>query len=135
MNEMPPKYRTVMVIDDNNIDLYITARMVRKNNFAGEVLEFSSGKGAFQYLTENKNNPGMIPEVIFVDIHMPQMSGFEFMEAFDSLPEDLKKHCRCYIISSTIDEKDIQRANSDKNVVAFQEKPVNNTFFENILRN
>jgi CheY-like chemotaxis protein len=132
MNPTPAKFNTAMVIDDNNIDLYITARVMRKNNIAKEVLEFSSALAALEYLRRNQDNLDLIPQLLFVDIYMPQMSGFEFMEAFDTLPLKVKQHCRCYIISSTIDEKDIDRANADKNVVGFEEKPVKPGFFEGI---
>lgn len=132
MNATPAKFNTAMVIDDNNIDLYITARIMRKNNIAREVLEFTSALEALGYLRQNQDNLALIPELIIVDIYMPQMSGFEFMEAFDTLPLKVKEYCRCYIISSTIDEKDIDRANADKNVVGFEEKPVKPEFFEGI---
>lgn len=135
MNEISSKFNIVMVIDDNNIDMYITSRLVSKNNFAAKTLQFSSGREAFEYLTENKNNLSMIPEIIFVDIHMPQMSGFDFMDLYNSLPEDLKTYTSCYIISSTIDQRDIKHANADKNVVAFRKKPLDSGFLENIFRN
>lgn len=134
MTVIPLKFNTAMVIDDNNIDLYITARVMRKNNIAKEVLEFTSGVQALEYLRQNQENHALIPELIIVDIYMPQMSGFEFMEAFDALPPPLKQRCSCYIISSTIDEKDIDRANADPNVMGFEEKPVTAAFFEGIWR-
>lgn len=56
MNEISSKFNIVMVIDDNNIDMYITASVVSKNNFAAKTLKFSSGREAFEYLTENKNH-------------------------------------------------------------------------------
>lgn len=63
------------------------------------------------------------------------MSGFEFMEAYDKLPITLKNHCRVYIVSSTIDYVDISRAQRDKNVVAFQVKPINKEFLDRIIFN
>lgn len=135
MNENTSTSKMAMVIDDNNIDLYITARVIRKINGIGKVLEFSSGETALQYLKEVKSDLSLIPNYIFVDIYMPQMSGFEFMEAYHFLPEEIKKHCKCYIVSSSIDEKDINRAYGDENVVAFREKPVSASFLENIINN
>ena len=126
------KFNTVMVIDDNNIDLYINARMIETNGFSKNVLRHSSAKSALEYLNENQENPEMLPQIILVDIYMPMMSGFEFMEAYDKFSPTLKDYCRAYIVSSSIDDNDIARANNDPNVVAFQEKPVTKAFLESI---
>ena len=75
----------------------------------------------------------MLPQVIFVDIYMPLMSGFEFLDAYEKLPLDLKNNCRTYIISSTIDDDDIVRARRDKNVISFQVKPINKEFLDRII--
>ena len=133
MNEPITKFDTVMLIDDNNIDLYVTSRIIAKSNFGKTVLPFTSAQEALHYLRSNEHNIPALPQVIFVDIYMPGMSGFEFMEAYDGFSDALKKYCRAYIISSSIDENDISRACNDKNVVAFEEKPITAAFLERIV--
>lgn len=129
---MKKPFHSVMVIDDNHIDLYVSARIITKTGFAESILQFSSAREALNYLRQNDNNADALPDVIFVDIYMPEMSGFEFMAAYDKLPDALKTHCRVYITSSSLDENDIARANSDPNVIAFHEKPVSVDFLEKI---
>jgi CheY-like chemotaxis protein len=133
ITELQPKFETVMIIDDNTIDLYISSRLIIKNYFGKKVLEYSDAKEALEYLQEHKDNIGELPQVIFVDIYMPMMSGFEFLEAYDKLPLDLKNNCRTYIISSTIDNDDILRARRDRNVISFQVKPINKEFLDRII--
>lgn len=131
--ELQPKFETIMIIDDNTIDLYISSRLIIKNCFGKKVLEYSDAKEALKYLQDNQDNIAGLPQVIFVDIYMPLMSGFEFMEAYDELSAVLKNNCRTYIISSTIDDADILRARRDKNVVSFQVKPINKEFLDRII--
>lgn len=131
-NDFQVNFENVMIIDDNLIDLYIVARLITKNNFGKNVLQYSSAIEALQYLQENQENIPLLPEVIFVDIYMPGMSGFEFIAAYDKLPTSLKNHCRVFIISSSIDEQDVNKANSDSNVVAMKEKPITNAFLNEL---
>lgn len=132
ITELPPKFETVMIIDDNTIDLYISSRLIIKNNFGKKVIEYSDAREALQYLQDNQDNIAALPQVIFVDIYMPLMSGFEFLEAYDKLPNSLKNYCKTFIISSTIDDNDILRARRDKNVISFQVKPINKEFLNRI---
>lgn len=132
IEELKPKFETVMIIDDNTVDLYISSRLIIKNYFSKKVLEYSDAREALKYLQDNQDNIAELPKVIFVDIYMPLMSGFEFLEAYDKLPLPLKNNCKTYIISSTIDDDDIARARRDENVVSFQVKPINKEFLGRI---
>lgn len=131
-NDLQPKFEKVMIIDDNIIDLYITKRLIIKNLFGKNVLEYFSAEKALKYLHEHQNTISICPQVIFIDIYMPEMSGFEFMESYNLLCETLKKNCKVYIISSTIDEYDIERSRLDKNLTAFQVKPITKEFLKSI---
>lgn len=132
--EMPPRFETVMIIDDNSIDLYICSRMITKNNFGNIMLQYSDATEALKYLQDNQDNFSALPQIIFLDIYMPIMTGFEFMKEYEKLPSIIKNYCKVYIISSTIDKNDIIKSSNDTNVVSFQVKPITIEFLDGITR-
>ena len=69
--ETQPKFEKVMIIDDNNIDLYITKRLIIKTNFGKKVLEFVDANEALNYLEDNQDNISQMPQIIFIDIYVP----------------------------------------------------------------
>ena len=131
-NKLQPKFETVMIIDDNAIDLYISSRIITKNNFGKKVLAYSAAEEALKYLQDHQDTITELPQIIFVDIYMPMMSGFEFLQKYDQLPLALKNHCKTYVLSSTIDDDDIVRVRSDKNVLSFLVKPITKEFLDRI---
>ncbi|WP_445452210.1 response regulator [Flavobacterium sp. 25HG05S-40] len=126
------KFETIMIIDDNSIDLYISSRIITKNDFANTVLPYISAKLPLTYLKKHKNTPKLLPNLIFVDIYMPEMSGFEFIASYNELSLELKNKCSLYVISSTNNEKDIDQIYADNNIVAFHEKPITKAFLEGL---
>src|SRR6185295_7058648 len=86
-------YKKVMVIDDNEIDRYIAERYIKKYGFADEVILKESAKQALQYLKANQHRPEELPNLIFLDIRMPEIDGFGFLEQYRELPESLKSNC------------------------------------------
>lgn len=132
-DQLQAKYDRVMIIDDNSIDLYITSRMIEKKNIAKKVLKYLTAGEALKYLQENQDTISKLPQIIFLDVYMPLMSGFEFLEAYDKLSPTLKKNCKVFVVSSTIDDGDIARIQSDNNVVSFQGKPITKEFFDQII--
>ena len=132
---MTTKYNKVMVIDDNEFDCYITAKLISNTNLAADVLEFNSAELALQYLVENQNEPSMLPELIFLDIYMPLMDGFDFINMFRLLPENVISHCEVCIVSTTVDDFHIHKAKIDESIRLFTSKPITVEFLESLSGN
>ena len=132
-NQIQPAFDKVMIIDDNALDLYIAAKLITNNNFSKYVLEYNNASAALEYLAENQENTDVLPQIIFVDIYMPLMDGFEFLENYKLLSPTLTDHCKVIMVSSTIDDRDISRAKQDQSISLFAVKPITKSVFDDIL--
>ncbi|MGN7784283.1 response regulator [Niabella sp. 22666] len=114
----------LIIIDDSSFDLRINSGIASHTKLFKQIVCFSSAEAALDFLAENINNPEIFPHIIFLDIQMPEMDGFEFLERYDTFPNGFKAQSHVIMISSTDDLRDIVRAESDRNVVKLLKKPL-----------
>lgn len=90
-----------------------------------DILTFTNAAQGFEYIqSQYAANRDETQTVLLLDINMPVMSGWEFLERFDNLGEDVKKRFKIIILSSSVDERDKERSYANKNVNAFMVKPL-----------
>ncbi|RYD81546.1 MAG: response regulator [Sphingobacteriales bacterium] len=118
------KYQSALLIDDNEIDSFINKKLLQKTNFSQTIVEVYSAIKGLEFLRENKDNPEKLPDIIFLDIMMPVMDGFDFLDEYDKLPQEIKSKPKIIMLSSTESFKDLNRANSNKYVYKFLNKPL-----------
>jgi CheY-like chemotaxis protein len=121
---MEYKYKKVMVIDDNQIDLYIAEMCMATTKFAEKTVCVSSAKEALAYLKPLYENPEELPELIFLDINMPEMTGFDFLDEYQHLPENIRKKCIIMMLTTSLDEDDRLQAERNQFVQKFLNKPL-----------
>mgnify|MGYP006192665699 FL=1 len=129
---MKAKVKKVMIVDDNEFDCYITSKIVTNFDENIDIMEFNSSITAIQYLEEFQNVTAKLPDLILLDIYMPILDGFEFIEKFNSLSDTLKKHTKICILSTTVDDLYIHKAKVDESVL-FSSKPITKEFVESIF--
>jgi CheY-like chemotaxis protein len=115
--------RQFLIIDDNEIDQLVTQQLLKKDLGAVEVAQAGNGIEAMQWIRDLKSDlPNSL--VIILDVRMPLMDGFQFLDAFESLNEDLKKMTKIIMLSSTLDPRDVEQAEAHKNVIQLFSKPL-----------
>jgi CheY-like chemotaxis protein len=121
------KYRTVMLIDDNEIDNLINQKMIEAAAIAENIYTHTGAKSAIEFL---KNMEKMdvadkvLPDIIFLDIDMPLMDGFQFLDEFEKLAPATKKKSRIVMLTSSINPQDFSRSKKYPNVKLYLNKPL-----------
>ena len=126
-------YKRVMVVDDNHIDRYIATRNIQKYRFAEEVIVKESAKSALEFLQLLSEDPEKLPQLIFLDIRMPELDGFGFLEEYEKLPESVKSNCVVMMLSTSLNPTDHERAKGNKYVKRFLNKPLDKEKIELML--
>jgi len=114
----------VLLIDDNPIDSYIAKHIITKSKIAQKISVQNSAIDALEFLEPLKNDPEEFPESIFLDIQMPKMNGFGFLEEFKKFPEAIHGQCKVIMLTSSDDQQDIDQSFQYPFVKKFLTKPL-----------
>ena len=129
---MSKKVNKTVLIDDSDIDLFIQRRFLEVYNFSHQLVAYKSASEALRWLTNmNGETP---PEVIFLDLNMPEIDGFTFLKNFEKLPEKILTYSKIVVLTSSNSLKDRQQAFENKNVIQFITKPLKQSDIEELHR-
>jgi CheY-like chemotaxis protein len=124
---MAESYKTCLLIDDNYIDNFVTSKLLANSNFAQNIVVLQSPAEAISALRDGT----VKPDVIFLDLRMPVMNGFEFLQEYEKLNID-KEHTKIFMLSSSLDPNDIKRSFDNKYVTQFVHKPLSKQILEEL---
>lgn len=114
------KFSLILIIDDSDMDNMLNKMILEVANYSKEIITYSCPNDALEYLNSKDAKK---PDVIFLDINMPEMDGFEFMEEFEKLPAQFRS-TKVIMLSSSDDPIDVQKASKHKSIVKYLKKPL-----------
>lgn len=134
---MGQKVELACIIDDDKIYVNLVRKIIEIKKLSENLLIFKNGKEALDYfqlimgnMTEDK-----LPDIIFLDLNMPVMDGWEFLSEFIKIKNNFEKKITLYVVSSSIDPRDLERAKSFNMVTDYLIKPIELKKFEKIFEN
>ncbi len=134
---MSHKIGLACIIDDDSMYVNLVKKIIEAKNLCKNLMVFQNGKDALNYFEVilNNLNKNSIPEIIFLDLNMPVMDGWEFLDNFIKIKNKLEKTITLYIVSSSINPVDVERAKSINSVKDYLVKPVTMEDLESIFLN
>ena len=127
------RMRKIAVIDDDDVFQLIIRKQIEMNNFDYEILNFSNGQDAINFLNQNIDNRNLLPDLIMLDVNMPIKDGWEFLEEYQLLNDEIKSSISLYMVTSSVIQSDIDKARKDENILAFISKPITNKQLKEML--
>ena len=121
------KYHSVMLIDDNEIDNLINQKMIEAASITEHIYVHTGAKSAIEFLKNMEKldvADKVLPDVIFLDIDMPLMDGFQFLDEFEKLTSLTKQKCKIVMLTSSINPQDFNRSKKYVNVKLYLNKPL-----------
>lgn len=120
-------FKTCLLIDDNYIDNFVTRKILEGGNFAESIVVVRSATEAIASLSAGT----VKPDVIFLDVRMPLMSGFEFLDEYDKINMD-KSNIKIFMLSSSLDPMDMRKSTDNKYITQFIHKPLTQKALEEL---
>lgn len=124
----------LVLIDDNPIDHYIMRTLLYNNEVCKQATYTFDGSIILEFMEENKLATELLPDVIFLDLTMPDFSGWEFLDKFEKLKGSLNKRVELHVMTSSVRESDKERSIKYGCVNSFISKPLSRQLLNTICR-
>lgn len=128
---MKQKLNCILLVDDDHEDSYFHKLVIDEMDITNSVQVAENGIEALEFL---KNNP-VVPELIFLDINMPKMNGWEFLEQYKHLDKSRKARITIVMLTTSVNPDDLKKAREMEDVTGYKTKPLSVEMLNEILQN
>ncbi|MCB4797413.1 response regulator [Neotamlana laminarinivorans] len=125
----------ICIIDDDEVYQFTTLQMLKKINLEKNVMAFYDGEEAINFFLDHLDETSKLPDVIFLDINMPIMDGFQFMNEYIKIKPQVGKKITIYMISSSVDPIDLEKAKNISEISDYIIKPIKRGELKSIFEN
>lgn len=135
---MKKRLNCILLIDDDDATNFIHQIVIRKARITEEIVTCLNGKQALEFLTNNgeySNTENLQPSLILLDINMPVMDGWEFINAYQKLPQSIKSQIVIVMLTTSYDPDDMDKANGIPEIAEFEKKPLSLEMLNRIMEN
>jgi CheY-like chemotaxis protein len=123
----------VMLVDDNHSDNFFHDREIKKNNPLTTVIFKYSGSEALEYLRSTETTKSILPDLIFLDINMPGMNGWEFLDEYHLLNKNIQSRVIVVMLTTSDNPDDEAKAKNWDFISDFITKPLTKEIMEDIV--
>jgi CheY-like chemotaxis protein len=127
---MTPFFKTILLVDDDHATNHYHEIILEDWEISENICAVSSGQEALDFLLKNPQDK---PTLIMLDVNMPIMNGFEFLEQYEQLPEEQKASFVIFMLTSSLHAKDVERASQFQSVNGYCEKPMTKEMMDTIV--
>ncbi|WP_010521354.1 response regulator [Aquimarina agarivorans] len=129
---MSPTLNLTCIIDDDAVYIKLVKKLLQLKKLCKNIIVFENGKEALEYFSQKNLQNKQLPELILLDLNMPVMNGWEFLEQYNHIKSNLEHKPSLYVVSSSIDPMDSQKAKNIDSVEDYLSKPISLKTFETI---
>lgn len=123
----------ICIVDDDDIYRFTIEKTLESLELATKTMTFSDGEQAIHFISDHLNEDAKLPDIILLDIDMPVMDGFQFMEEYEKIKSDVTKDMTIYMVSSSLDPVDINSAKKISSISDYIVKPISSDWLKSIL--